>query len=63
MRSLTRVTFLLGCVAAGLTAIGIILAMFWARTEWGRYWAWDEKEIGAFVVIVWQLCFLFCPPV
>ena len=59
MRSLTRVTFLLGCVAASLTAVGIILGMFWAKTEWGRYWAWDKKEIGAFVVIAWQLCFLF----
>jgi hypothetical protein len=59
MRSLTRVTFGLGCVAAGLTAVGIILAMFWAKTEWGRYWAWDKKEIGAFIVLTWQLCFLF----
>jgi hypothetical protein len=59
MRSLTRVTFLLGCVAAGLTAVGVILGMFWAKAEWGRYWAWDKKEIGAFVVIAWQLCFLF----
>jgi hypothetical protein len=59
MRSLTRVTFLLGCVAAGLTAVGVILGMFWAKAEWGRYWAWDRKEIGAFVVIAWQLCFLF----
>ena len=50
MRSLTRVTFLLGCVAASLTAVGIILGMFWAKTEWGRYWEWDKKEIGAFVV-------------
>ena len=31
----------------------------WAKAEWGRYWAWDKKEIGAFVVIAWQLCFLF----
>ena len=59
MRFLTRVTFFLGCVAAGLTAVGIILAMVWAKAEWGRYWAWDKKEIGAFVVIVWQICFLF----
>jgi hypothetical protein len=58
MRSLTRVTFLLGCVAASLTAVGIILAMVWAKAEWGRYWAWDKKEIGAFVVLAWQLCFL-----
>jgi hypothetical protein len=59
MRSLTRVTFILGCIAAGLTAVGIVLAMVWAKAEWGRYWAWDAKETGAFVVLVWQLCFLF----
>src|SRR6266496_3001960 len=59
VRSLTRVTFILGCVAAGLTAVGIILGMVWAKAEWGRYWAWDEKEIGGFAVIVWQGCFLF----
>src|SRR5262249_9687377 len=43
----------------GLTVIGVILAMFWAKAAWGRYWAWDIKETGAFVVVVWQLCFLF----
>jgi len=58
MRSLTRVTFLLGCIAAGLTGAGIILGMLWAKAEWGRYWAWDGKETGAFVVIAWQMCFL-----
>jgi hypothetical protein len=58
MRSLTRVTFGLGCVAAGLTAVGVILAMVWAKAEWGRYWAWDKQEIGAFAVMVWQVCFL-----
>ena len=58
LRSLTRVTFLFGCVAAGLTAVAVILGMLWAKAEWGRYWAWDEKEIGAFAVMVWQVCFL-----
>jgi ABC-type transport system involved in cytochrome c biogenesis permease subunit len=58
MSSITRVTLVLGSVAAGLTAAGIILAMVWAKTEWGRYWAWDKKEIGAFIVLTWQLCFL-----
>lgn len=57
-RSLTRVTFTLGCVAAGLTAVGIILGMLWAKAEWGRYWAWDPKEIGGLCVIVWLICFL-----
>lgn len=59
MRSLTRTTFGLGCVAAGLSAVGVILGMVWARIEWGRYWAWDTKETAAFIVISWQLCFLF----
>ena len=59
MSSLARVTFVLGSVAAVLSAAGVILGMVWAKAEWGRYWAWDKKEIGAFVVIIWQLCFLF----
>jgi hypothetical protein len=58
MRSLTRVTFTLGCNAAGLTAVGVILGMLWTKAELGRYWAWDKLETGAFIVIAWQLCFL-----
>ena len=58
VRSVTRITFMLGCVAAGLTAIGVILGMIWAKAEWGRYWGWDVKEIGGFGVIVWQAIFL-----
>ena len=54
-----RTTFTFGCAAVSLTAVGIILGMIWAKAEWGRYWAWDAKEIGAFAVIVWQACFLF----
>jgi ABC-type transport system involved in cytochrome c biogenesis permease subunit len=41
-----------------MTAVGIVLAMIWAKIEWGRYWAWDVKETGAFAVILWQLFFL-----
>ena len=44
-----------------MTALGIVLAMIWAKIEWGRYWAWDSKETGAFVVLLWQLFFLFIP--
>jgi len=57
-RSLKRVTFLFGCIAAGLTALGIILGMIWAKAEWGRFWAWDAKEIGALGIITWLMCFL-----
>jgi hypothetical protein len=58
MRFLTRVTFVLGCIAAGLTTIGVFLGMLWAKAEWGRFWAWDPKEIGGLSVIVWLICFL-----
>jgi cytochrome c assembly protein len=58
MHSLTRVTFILGCVAASLTAVGVLLGAIWAKAEWGRYWAWDAKETGGFAVILWQVFFL-----
>jgi hypothetical protein len=58
MPSVTRASFVLGCIAAALTTVGIILGMVWAKAEWGRYWAWDAKETGAFAVILWQVFFL-----
>jgi hypothetical protein len=58
MRSLSRVTFILGGAGAVLTLAGVILAMIWAKAAWGRYWAWDVKETGAFAVTTWQICFL-----
>ncbi|SRR6266571_1841422 len=59
VRPLTRVTFKLGCAAAGMTAAGLILGMVWTKAEWGRYWAWDAKEVGGLGVILWQAFFLF----
>src|SRR5262245_13672969 len=59
LRSLTRATFILGCMAAGLTAVGVVLGIVWAKAEWGRYWAWDPKEIGGFSAVAWLACFLF----
>jgi len=29
--------------------VGLLLGGQWAHEAWGRYWAWDAKEIGAFV--------------
>ena len=44
-------------VAAIFTGIGIVLAMIWAKQAWGRYWAWDAKEVGAFGILIWQILF------
>jgi hypothetical protein len=58
LRSIVRATFILGGVALVLTIAGVVLGTVWARAEWGRYWSWDLKEIGAAAVIAWQLLFL-----
>jgi hypothetical protein len=44
-------------VGAIFTGAAIILGMIWAKQAWGRYWAWDPKEIGAFGILVWQILF------
>ena len=58
MRALTRATFAFGCAAAIMTIGAVLLGSFWANAAWGRYWAWDIKEVGGLAVILWQLAFI-----
>jgi ABC-type transport system involved in cytochrome c biogenesis permease subunit len=58
MAPLTRVTATFAATATGLTAVGTVLAMVWAKREWGRYWDWDAKEIGALCILLWMGGFL-----
>jgi hypothetical protein len=53
LHSIRRVSLLLGTIALFFTATGVVLAMVWAKIEWGRYWAWDSKEIGGLSAVVW----------
>lgn len=41
-------------IATGLIAVGVVLGMIWTRREWGRFWGWDPKEIGALGFLLWQ---------
>jgi hypothetical protein len=50
-----RATFKLATIAGVLTAIGLVIGMFWAKENWGRYWTWDPKENGALLVIGWAM--------
>ena len=58
LHSIGRVSLVLGSVALFFTMLGVFLAMIWAKIEWGRYWAWDSKEIGGLSVVVWLTCYL-----
>lgn len=58
LERISRVSFVLGGVALLFTIMGVFLAMGWAKATWGRYWAWDAKEIGGFGVIVWLVAYL-----
>ena len=55
---IARVSLVLGSIALLFTTLGVLLAMVWAKIEWGRYWAWDSKEIGGLSVVVWLTCYL-----
>jgi hypothetical protein len=50
--------WLFAAVACGLTALGMILGMFWSHRERGQFWGWDAPEIGALSVVVWLACYL-----
>jgi ABC-type transport system involved in cytochrome c biogenesis permease subunit len=55
LESLKGASFIFSGLAAALTAVGIGLAMIWAKASWGRYWAWDAKETGAFCILAWLI--------
>jgi hypothetical protein len=58
LHSIRRVSLLLGVIALFFTAVGVFLAMIWAKIEWGRYWDWDSKEIGGLSAVVWLACYV-----
>jgi hypothetical protein len=58
LHAIARVSFVLGSVALFFTTMGVLLGMIWAKLEWGRYWAWDSKELGGLSVVIWLACYL-----
>ncbi|MDO4557768.1 MAG: cytochrome c biogenesis protein CcsA [Planctomycetia bacterium] len=38
-------------VAVCLLTLGTILGALWADVSWGRFWAWDQKEVWSLVTI------------
>jgi hypothetical protein len=58
LHSIGQVSLLLGTIALFFTTMGVFLGMVWAKIEWGRYWAWDSKEIGGLSAVVWLACYV-----
>eukprot|EP01047_Picozoa_sp_COSAG01_P014978 COSAG01_NODE_740_length_13891_cov_35.573013_15_plen_599_part_00 len=44
-----------GTLCAGLlfSVIGTLLGGIWGDQSWGRFWGWDPKENGAFLIVLW----------
>lgn len=57
-RAIVDFSLILGRIALAMTAIGVLLAMLWAKAAWGFYWEWDAKEIGGLSMIIWSAGFL-----
>ena len=47
-----RVSLLILYPAVALLAVGIVIGALWANISWGRYWAWDPKEVWALVTLI-----------
>ncbi|HEY6563634.1 MAG TPA: cytochrome c biogenesis protein CcsA, partial [Pirellulaceae bacterium] len=57
-RVITRKTYGVICFALLLSLVGTVLGGIWANDSWGRFWGWDPKENGAFMIVLWNLIIL-----
>ena len=52
IEQLTLVSRLLLYPATFFLGAGIFLGAVWANVSWGRYWAWDPKEVWALITFL-----------
>ena len=52
LHQLTQLSRLLLYPAVFFLGIGIFLGAVWANESWGRYWAWDPKEVWALITFM-----------
>ena len=46
------------CFATLFSFVGTVLGGIWADQSWGRFWGWDPKENGAFIIVLWNAIYL-----
>ncbi len=57
-KQLTKMVYLVICVATFLSFVGTVLGGIWADQSWGRFWGWDPKENGALMIVLWDAIIL-----
>ncbi len=57
-RSLGKMTYAILCFAMLFSFVGTVLGGIWADQSWGRFWGWDPKENGAFMIVLWNALIL-----
>jgi cytochrome c-type biogenesis protein CcsB len=53
-----RLTFRLHAFAFPIWTFAVVAGAIWAEAAWGRYWAWDPKEVWAFITWVVYAAYL-----
>jgi ABC-type transport system involved in cytochrome c biogenesis permease subunit len=52
LRRVSQLTYRAVQVTVVLLAAGTMLGGWWAAEQWGRFWGWDPKEVGALVALL-----------
>ena len=52
MLKLQRISNILLYPAVFMLTAGIFIGAVWANVSWGRYWAWDPKEVWALITMM-----------
>ncbi len=45
-------------LGVGFLTLGLLFGALWAKEAWGHYWAWDPKEIWAFLTWMGYLLYI-----
>ena len=52
--AINRMVYGTVCFALLFSFVGTVLGGIWADQSWGRFWGWDPKENGAFLIVIWN---------
>jgi cytochrome c-type biogenesis protein CcsB len=58
LRWLDEMSYRFTLLAFPVLTLGIFLGALWADRAWGRYWAWDPKEVWALIVWLVYLAYV-----